>query len=132
MRCCPPTRHCPCAAAIDTLAAQYRQDNPQLTVAQSRADALVDLVLSDVQVTTTATLIIPTTDAPTPDPADHPGTPTQPMRPWRRLPASPGPSLNPVPNRRAEPPPAPTPSEPDRRAGGHRSGRPPGRAPGAG
>ena len=60
-------------AAIDTLAAQYRQDNPQLTVAASRADALVDLVLSDVQVTTTATLIIPTTDAPAPDPAGPAG-----------------------------------------------------------
>ena len=56
-------------AAIESLAAQYRQDNPQLSVGQSRADALVDLILSDVQVTTTATLIIPTTDAPTSEPA---------------------------------------------------------------
>ena len=74
-------------AAIDTLAAQYRTGQPRADRGcQSRADALVDLVLSDVQVTTTATLIIPTTDAPTPDPADPagdadpPGTPTQPMR----------------------------------------------------
>ena len=52
-------------AAVETLAAQYRADNPQLSVAQSRADALTDLVLSDVQVSTTATLIIPTTPAPT-------------------------------------------------------------------
>ena len=64
-------------AAMETLAAQYRADNPQLTVAQSRADALVDLVLSDVQVSTTATLIIPTTSAPATsapaaDPAVHP------------------------------------------------------------
>ena len=59
-------------AAMETLAAQYRADNPQLTVAQSRADALVDLVLSDVQVSTTATLIIPTTSAPAADPAVHP------------------------------------------------------------
>ncbi|MGV1008467.1 MAG: hypothetical protein ACOYBY_07645 [Dermatophilaceae bacterium] len=47
-------------AAVDTLAARYRADAPTLTVAQSRADALTDLVLSDVHVTTTATLIIPT------------------------------------------------------------------------
>ncbi|MGB8384384.1 MAG: HNH endonuclease signature motif containing protein, partial [Dermatophilaceae bacterium] len=62
-------------AAIDTLAAQYRQDNPQLSVGQSRADALVDLVLADVQVSTTATLIIPTTSAPgsEPAPATDPG-----------------------------------------------------------
>ena len=59
-------------AAMETLAAQYRADNPQLTVAQSRADALVDLVLSDVQVSTTATLIIPTTSAPAADPAVQP------------------------------------------------------------
>ncbi len=69
------------------LAARYRAGNPDLTVAQSRADALVDLVLSDVQVSTTATLIIPTTSAPTgaaaesdPDPgqvpAGHAGSPT--------------------------------------------------------
>ena len=50
-------------AAVEALAAQYRADNPQLSVAQSRADALTDLVLSDVQVTTTATLIVPTTPA---------------------------------------------------------------------
>ena len=37
---------------------------------------MVDLVLSDVQVTTTATLIIPTTDAPSqPTPAGHPTQP---------------------------------------------------------
>ena len=52
-------------AAVETLAAQYRAGNPDLTVAQSRADALADLVLSDVHVSTTATLIIPTTSAPT-------------------------------------------------------------------
>ncbi len=62
-------------AAMETLAAQYRADNPELTVAQSRADALIDLVLSDVQVSTTATLIIPTASAPTAesDPAADPG-----------------------------------------------------------
>ena len=59
-------------AAMETLAAQYRADNPELTVAQSRADALVDLVLSDVQVSTTATLIIPTTSAPAASPSRRP------------------------------------------------------------
>ncbi len=79
-------------AAVETLAARYRAGNPDLTVAQSRADALADLVLSDVHVSTTATLIIPTTSAPTtsaptgaaaesdPDPgevpAGHAGSPT--------------------------------------------------------
>ena len=58
-------------AAVEALAAQYRADNPQLSVAQSRADALTDLVLSDVQVTTTATLIIPTTPAAPHPPASH-------------------------------------------------------------
>ncbi len=52
-------------AAVEDLAARYRAGNPDLTVAQSRADALADLVLSDVHVSTTATLIIPTTSAPT-------------------------------------------------------------------
>ena len=62
-------------AAVEALAAQYRADNPELTVAQSRADALTDLVLTDVQVSTTATLIIPTTSAQQADP------PAEPIRP---------------------------------------------------
>ena len=113
-------------AAIDTLAAQYRQDNPQLTVAASRADALVDLVLSDVQVTTTATLIIPTTDAPTPTQPTQPGTPAPPI--GCRQPGAadePGPAdTNPVPNRRAPAPatgPATDPREVRRRRHASRS-----------
>ena len=55
-------------AAVEALAARYRADNPELSVAQSRADALTDLVLTDVQVSTTATLIIPTASAQQADP----------------------------------------------------------------
>ena len=85
-------------AAIDTLAAQYRQDNPRVERGSVRADALVDLVLSDVQVTTTATLIIPTT---TPRTADR-GDPADAGRRSRcgRRPRLPGePSERPVPSR---------------------------------
>ena len=86
-------------AAVDALAAQYRAGNPELTVAQSRADALTDLVLSDVQVTTTATLIVPTSHAPTADPAD-PADPAAPPTRRDRRPAN----LNPGPTGvRAEP-----------------------------
>ncbi len=69
-------------AAVEDLAARYRTGDPELTVAQSRADALADLVLSDVHVSTTATLIIPTTSAPAgsaaesdPDPGQVPAEP---------------------------------------------------------
>ncbi|HEV7145891.1 MAG TPA: DUF222 domain-containing protein [Pedococcus sp.] len=46
-------------AAVDTLAAEYVRGNPELTVTAARADALVDLALSDVQVTTTLTIVAP-------------------------------------------------------------------------
>lgn len=46
-------------AAVETLAADYVRANPGLTVSAARADALVDLVLSEVQVTTTVTLVAP-------------------------------------------------------------------------
>ena len=75
-------------AAVEQLAAQYRRANPDLTVAQSRADALVDLVLSDVQVATTATIVLPAATATLPEqpqaaapaaatgqPAAHPDVP---------------------------------------------------------
>ena len=107
-------------AAIETLAAQYRADNPQLTVAQSRADALVDLVLSDVQVTTTATLIIPTTSPPPADPADPAGHADPAER--RPAPAAAGRARRPdqrIRRRRrppSEPPTAAHTVEPDRRA----------------
>ena len=107
-------------AAMETLAAQYRADNPELTVAQSRADALVDLVLSDVQVSTTATLIIPTTSAPAaePDPAADPGQddPTMPDASGTTTPAEDEPTGP------ADGGPVTT-SDPARQAE-HRSGRP--------
>ena len=40
-------------AAIDQLAGEYVRANPALTVEQARADALADLLLTDVQVATT-------------------------------------------------------------------------------
>jgi hypothetical protein len=58
-----------CWAAIDALAYQMAGVDPARTLEQARADALVDLMLTNVQVATTATLMIPvqtlTVDEPT-------------------------------------------------------------------
>jgi len=48
-----------CWAAIDDLAHQMHGDDPTRTLEQCRADALVDLMLTNVQVSTTVTLMIP-------------------------------------------------------------------------
>ncbi len=48
-----------CWAAIDDLAHRMRGDDPTRTLEQCRADALVDLMLTNVNVTTTVTLMIP-------------------------------------------------------------------------
>src|SRR5450756_1115881 len=48
-----------CWAAIDDLAHRMRGDDPTRTLEQCRADALVDLMLTNVQVTTTVTLGAP-------------------------------------------------------------------------
>ena len=48
-----------CWAAIDDLAHQMHGDDPARTLEQARADALVDLMLTNVQVSTTVTLMIP-------------------------------------------------------------------------
>jgi Domain of unknown function (DUF222) len=48
-----------CWAAIDALAHQGAGDDPTRTLGQARADALVDLMLTNVQVATTVTLMIP-------------------------------------------------------------------------
>jgi len=48
-----------CWAAIDELPHQLRGDDPTRTLEQCRADALVDLMLANVKVTTTVTLMIP-------------------------------------------------------------------------
>jgi hypothetical protein len=59
-----------CWAAIDDLAHRMRGDDPTRTLAQCRADALVDLMLSNVQVATTVTLMIPAQTATTDEPHD--------------------------------------------------------------
>ncbi|MBR7742324.1 DUF222 domain-containing protein [Phycicoccus sp. BSK3Z-2] len=46
-------------SAVDTLAAEYRRVDDTLTVAESRADAFVDLMLRDVRVTAQVTLGVP-------------------------------------------------------------------------
>ena len=48
-----------CWAAIDDLAHRMRGDDPTRTLEQCRADALVDLMLTNVTVATTVTLMIP-------------------------------------------------------------------------
>jgi hypothetical protein len=57
-----------CWAAIDDLAHRMHGDDPTRTLDQCRADALVDLMLTNVKVTTTVCLMIPvqtvTTDEP--------------------------------------------------------------------
>jgi hypothetical protein len=48
-----------CWAAIDDLAHRMHGDDPSRTLEQCRADALVDLMLTNVQVKTTVALLIP-------------------------------------------------------------------------
>jgi len=59
-----------CWAAIDDLAHQMRGDDPTRTLEQCRADALVDLMLTNVDVTTTVTLMIPIQTATVDEPVD--------------------------------------------------------------
>ena len=59
-----------CWAAIDDLAHQMRGDDPTRTLEQCRADALVDLMLTNVTVTTTVTLMIPVQTATVDEPHD--------------------------------------------------------------
>ena len=59
-----------CWAAIDDLAHQMRGDDPTRTLEQCRADALVDLMLTNVTVTTTVTLMIPVQTATVDEPED--------------------------------------------------------------
>jgi hypothetical protein len=85
-----------CWSAIDDLAHRMHGDDPSRTLQQCRADALVDLMLSNVAVSTTVTLMIPVQaatvdephdalerdllarDQPQPDPARQPGFGGQP------------------------------------------------------
>ncbi|MDQ1484202.1 MAG: hypothetical protein QOF35_2278 [Actinomycetota bacterium] len=59
-----------CWAAIDDLAHQMRGDDPNRTLEQCRADALVDLMLGNVHVSTTVTLMIPVQTATVDEPED--------------------------------------------------------------
>jgi hypothetical protein len=59
-----------CWAAIDALAHQMHGDDPTRTLEQCRADALVDLMLTNVQVATTVTLMIPLQTATVQEPDD--------------------------------------------------------------
>jgi len=72
--------------AIGRLAADYRAANPELTISHSRADALAELVLSDVHVSTTVTIVLPAEAALLPSDACA-GTPPS----GRPRPASPAP-----------------------------------------
>src|SRR5665811_2115650 len=58
-----------CWAAIDDLAHRIHGDDPTRTLEQCRADALVDLMLTNVQVSTTVTLMIPVQTATIDEPA---------------------------------------------------------------
>jgi hypothetical protein len=59
-----------CWAAIDALAHQIRGEDPTRTLEQCRADAFVDLILTNVNVTTTVTLMIPVQTATVDEPDD--------------------------------------------------------------
>jgi len=57
-------------AAIDALAHQMHGDDPTRTLGQCRADALVDLMLTNVDVTTTVNLMLPVQTATVNEPDD--------------------------------------------------------------
>ncbi|MEO6142803.1 MAG: DUF222 domain-containing protein [Dermatophilaceae bacterium] len=59
-----------CWAAIDELAHQMHGDDPTRTLEQCRADALVDLMLTNVNVTTTVSLMIPVQSVTVDEPED--------------------------------------------------------------
>jgi len=59
-----------CWAAIDDLAHQAHGDDPTRTLEQCRADALVDLMLRNVTVTTTVTVMVPVQTLTVDEPAD--------------------------------------------------------------
>jgi hypothetical protein len=59
-----------CWAVIDEVAHRMRGDDPTRTLEQCRADALVDLMLTNVQVATTVTLMIPVQSVSVDEPHD--------------------------------------------------------------
>jgi hypothetical protein len=77
-----------CKAAVDDHACALQREDPDLSMDQARADALVDLVLARVQVSTTVHLSLPvqtlTVDAPVDVPdVDEEGFVTGPS--WRQI-----------------------------------------------
>ena len=66
----PAAESAACWAAIDDLAHRMRGDDPTRTLEQCRADAFVDLVLTNVEITTTVTLMIPVQTATVAEPDD--------------------------------------------------------------
>jgi len=66
----PAAESAACWAAIDDLAHRMHGDDPTRTLEQARADALVDLMLTNVSVTTTVTLMIPVQTATVDEPDD--------------------------------------------------------------
>jgi hypothetical protein len=66
----PAAESAACWAAIDELAHRMRGDDPTRTLEQCRADALVDLMLGNVQVSTTVTLMIPVQTATVDEPPE--------------------------------------------------------------
>ena len=66
----PAAESAACWAAIDELAHTMHGDDPTRTLEQCRADALVDLMLTNVTVTTTVTLMIPVQTATVDEPDD--------------------------------------------------------------
>jgi hypothetical protein len=66
----PAAQSAACWAAIDELAHRMRGDDPTRTLEQCRADALVDLMLGNVQVSTTVTLMIPVQTVTVDEPQD--------------------------------------------------------------
>ncbi len=55
----PAEESAACWAAIETVAAQMKAEDPSRTIDQCRADALVDLILGNADVTTTLTIAVP-------------------------------------------------------------------------
>jgi hypothetical protein len=66
----PAAESAACWAAIDELAHQMHGDDPTRTLEQCRADSLVDLMLTNVAVSTTVTLMIPVQTATVDEPDD--------------------------------------------------------------
>jgi hypothetical protein len=66
----PAAESAACWAAIDDLAHRMHGDDPTRTLEQCRADAMVDLMLTNVQVATTVTLMIPVQTATVEEPHD--------------------------------------------------------------